>query len=96
MSQHSWINTTPWECRHCGLRPDIGRSFSLVCPGPSASAQLLTPMILDEWDAGETYSEWRERVFTPASPACECGARATGVKDYAVGHSSWCPARARS
>lgn len=24
---------------------------------------------------------------------CECGARKTGVKDFAPGHSSWCPVK---
>ncbi len=28
--------------------------------------------------------------------ACECGAHKIGVKDYQVGHSSWCPMRCKN
>lgn len=29
----------------------------------------------------------------PLKKVCECGARKTGVKDFAPGHSSWCPVK---
>lgn len=25
---------------------------------------------------------------------CECGAKKTGIDNYAIGHSSWCPVKA--
>lgn len=32
-------------------------------------------------------------VWVQGKKQCECGARKTGVKDYAPGHSSWCPVK---
>jgi hypothetical protein len=37
---------------------------------------------------------YRDEHLRPAKKVvCECGSAKTGVKDYAPGHSSWCPVK---
>lgn len=35
----------------------------------------------------------KEPVWVLGKKECECGARKTGVKDFAPGHSDWCPVK---
>lgn len=73
-------NSDPWNAE---IQP-TGRTVEEL-------QHILTTASNEEDDGYERYDYESPRTGYGWGPKCECGAKATGAKDYTPQHSTWCP-----
>ena len=83
--QPSMLAPSTEECADCGLSAVVGGLIHKlsICAAPTAVAPK------------STIGERLDYRWSTKTLKCDCGSASMGVKDYAIGHSSWCEVAAK-
>jgi len=89
MNGHNFAQVgSDWECTACGFVVNLNTGYVSPCTGFAPTVPTNTPAHLFTLPLPIKFI--MINISVPCV-VCECGAKKTGARDYAPGHSSWCP-----
>jgi hypothetical protein len=90
MNGHTFAQVgSDWECTACGFVVNANSSYVSPCTGftPAVPVQAHAT----SFSLPQPIKYIMVNLSVDPKTICECGAKKTGARDYAPGHSSWCP-----